>query len=267
MGLVQELEGVGSGLLHGEDGLGFALGLEDRGLLFGLGLEDAGFLLGAGAEDGGFLFALCNQDRGVLLALGLEDGLTAVTLGLHLLLHGVLDVSRRQDVLELHAGDLDAPGVGRLVEDGAHLGVDDVAGGQGLVELQIADDITKGGGGQGLHGDHRLLHAIGIELRIGDGEVDHGVDLHGDVILGDDGLGRIVQDLLLEGDALGDPIQERDQSVDADAPDGLVGAQALDYVGVGLLDHVDVLEDDPGDDQDDGCDNDDRCILIHIETS
>ena len=64
----------------------------------------------------------------------------------------VLNVLRRENVLELHAVDLDAPGVGRLVEDGAHLGVDDVAGGKGLVELEIADDVAERCGRERLHG-------------------------------------------------------------------------------------------------------------------
>jgi hypothetical protein len=176
----------------------------DDGLGVALGLEDGGLLGGVGAEDGGLLFALGHEDGGALGALGLQNRLPAVALGLHLLLHGRLDVLRRQDVFELHAVDLDAPGVGGLVEDGAHLGVDDVAGGQRLVELEVADDVAQRGGGQRLHGDHRVLDAVGVELRVGDLVVDDGVDLHGDVVLGDDGLRGIVEHLLLEAHALGD---------------------------------------------------------------
>ena len=33
-------------------------------------------------------------------------------------------------------------------QKGAHLGVDDVPAGEGLVQLQIADDVPQGGGGQ-----------------------------------------------------------------------------------------------------------------------
>ena len=70
-----------------------------------------------------------------------------------------------------------------------------------------------------LHGHHGALDTVGVELRVGDLEIDDGVNLHGDVILGDDGLRRIVKHLLLEADLLGHALNERDLDVDADLPD------------------------------------------------
>ena len=119
------------------DGPGLALRLEDAGLRRTLGAQDLGLLLALGGED-----------RGLLDALGVEDGRTPVPLGPHLLLHGVLDRVRRVDGLELDAVDADAPAAGLLVEDPAQLGVDLVAGGQRLLEVERADDVTEGGDGQ-----------------------------------------------------------------------------------------------------------------------
>ena len=47
-GLVQQTDGVGVGLLHGQNGLGLALGLQDALLLDGVGAEDGGFLFALG---------------------------------------------------------------------------------------------------------------------------------------------------------------------------------------------------------------------------
>ena len=105
------------------------------------------------------------------------------------------------------------------------------------VQLQLADDVAQGGGREVLDGGHGLHHPIGIELGVGDEEIDHRVDLHGDVILGDDGLGREVGDALLERHLVGHPLDEGDLEMDAGLPGALVGAQALDDKGAGLGDH------------------------------
>lgn len=161
------------------------------------------------------------------------------------------------NVLDLYPVDLDAPGVGGLVQQGAHLGVDGVAAGEGLLQIHVADDVAHGGDAQVLNGGHGPLHPVGVELRVGDLEVENRVDLHGDVVLGDDGLGREVHHLLLEGNHLCHPLQERNLEVDAHAPDGVEGAQPLDDVGLGLLHHLQVCgqhqnEHDDQDNDDNG---------------
>ena len=239
-GLIDEPDALGGRALHGQDGLGAALRLEDLLLLFRVG-----------AQHGGLLLALSHQDGGALLALGTQDGLTAFTFGLHLLFHRVLDLLRRENVLELHAVDLDAPRVGGFVEDLAHLGVDDVAAGQALVELEIADEVTQRRCREVLDREDRLLDAVGVELRVGDLVVDDGVDLHGDVVLRDDGLRREVRDLLLERQTLGDRLNERDLQVQADAPRGLVCAEAGDDISLRLRHDADVAHEDDERDHDD----------------
>ena len=190
------------------------------------------------------LLALGHQDLTGLFALGLQDGLTALTLGLHLLLHGVLDLTGRQDVLQLHTVDLDAPGVRGLVQNGTHLGVDGITGGKALVQLQLTDDVAQGGGGEVLDGVHGILHAVGIQLGVGDLKVDHGVDLHGDVILGDDWLGIEIRHLLLQAHLLHHTLNEGDLQMQAHAPHGVEGTQPLHHIGTGLLHHIDVADDD-----------------------
>ena len=95
-----------------------------------------------------------------------------------------------------------------------------------------------------LDGDHGLLNTVGVELGVGDLEVDDGVDLHGYVILGDNGLGREVRDLLLERDDLGDFLDKGDLEVQADVPRCLIRTEELDDVGLCLLHDTDAADKD-----------------------
>src|SRR5699024_130666 len=133
-------------------------------------------------------------------------------------LHRFLDLPRGHDVLQLDAGDLDAPFVGRFVEDRGDLGVDDVSGGEGRVEVEVADDVPEGGRRQVLDRRNRAVNAVGEQLRIGNQVEDDGVDLHRDVVLGDDRLGREIDDVFLEGNLLRNPLDEGDFEVDAGLP-------------------------------------------------
>ena len=106
-------------------------------------------------------------------------------------------------------------------------------------------------------GGHGIFHAVGVQLGVSDLEVDHGVDLHGDVILGDDGLGGEVHHLLLQGHVLDDALNEGDLEVETHTPHGLEGAQPLNDVGTGLLYHPDIYGNDHQD-QDDADNGDDE---------
>ena len=137
----------------------------------------------------------------------------------------------RDDVLQLHAVDLDAPRIRGLVQNGAHPGVDGVAAGEGLVQLHIADDVAEGGGCQVLNGVHGVLHAVGVQLGVGDLEINDRVDLHGDVILGDHRLGREVRYLLFQADLFGHALNKGHLQVQAHIPYGAERAQALHHIG------------------------------------
>ena len=108
-------------------------------------MKDRRLFLSLRIENRGFLLTFCNQNGGFLLTFRTKDGLTALTLCLHLLLHGILNRCRRHNVLKLHTVDLDAPWVGGNVERFSHLRVDRLSGGQCLVEFQITDNVTESG--------------------------------------------------------------------------------------------------------------------------
>jgi hypothetical protein len=145
-------------------------------------------LLALGFQDHRLLLALGLEDRGLAEALGLEDVGALLALGLHLPRHRIDQVARRLDVLDLDAVDLDAPGMGRLVDHAQHLGIDLVALGQRLVQVHRADHGADVGHHQVEDGDLQggdLVRGLG---RIQHLEEDHAVDLHHRVVLGDDVL-------------------------------------------------------------------------------
>ena len=75
-------------------------------------------------EDPRLLDALGAEDRRSLVTLSFGNEGTAVTLCLHLAVHGVGDVGRGIDALDLDTHDLGTPDVGGFVENLAELGVD-----------------------------------------------------------------------------------------------------------------------------------------------
>ena len=199
-------------------------------------LEDCGLGRSLGAQDRGLLLTLCGEDRGLLDALGVEDRRTAVPLGLHLLLHRLLDGHRRVDRLELDPVDADAPAAGRLVEGAAELAVDLVAAGQCLLQVERADDIAQGRDRQLLDaldevGD--LVHgALGVDHRV----VDDRVDVDDQVVGGDDRLRREAHDLLAQVDVGAHPVDEGDEDVDPALEGAGVATESLDDQ-CGLLGH------------------------------
>ena len=231
--LTESLDGLSFGGLGLEDALGFTFGSKDLGLLLGFGVEDEGLLLTFGDEN-----------SGLFLTFGKEDLLTFLTLSSHLTFHGVSDVLRWENVLNFDAVDFDAPWIGGGIEDLSHLLIDDVSGSEGLVEVEITDDVTKGGRGEVFDSGDWIIDAVSVELWIGDLVEGDGVDLHGDVIFGDDALWVEVSDLFLHVDGVGDFIEEWDEHMDANSPSGVVGAHSLNDVLIGLLDDLDVADDD-----------------------
>ena len=101
-----------------------------------------------------------------------------------------------------------------------------------------------------------MLHAVGVQLGVGDLEINDRVDLHGDVILGDHGLGRKVRYLLFQADLFGHALNKGHLQVQAHIPYGAERTQALHHIGPGLL-HDDDVADDQQQNQDDKDGNND----------
>ena len=170
---------------------------EGNGFRLTFGKGDLSVTLCLGSEDLRLLVTFRTGDNRLLMRLCLEDGLTAFTLGAHLLGHDLLDLLRRLDVLDLDTGHLDSPGIGCLVQDRLHLGVDGLTRGERLVELHVADDVAQRRRGQVLQAGEGILDTVREQLGIENLHEHDGIDLHGDVILRDDGLRREIQHLLL----------------------------------------------------------------------
>ena len=159
------------------------------------------------------------------------------------------------DVLDLDRRDLDAPGLGLLVDDLLQLDVEPLALGEQRVELGLAEHRAQRGLRDLGGGEEEVLDLGDRLVRVDDAEVGDGVDAHGDVVLGDDLLRRHVQRDRSQVDA-DHLVDERDQQDQAGA---LLGDQAAEPEDDAAL----VLAQDPDrrgeDDQDENRDySDDR---------
>jgi hypothetical protein len=221
-----------------------AIASDTSSVAFRLGF--GGALARLGLAEGRFLFALGLQDRwpasrprragcGGAKAFGLEDRGALLALGLHLPRHRGDDVGRRADVLDLDAGDLDAPCLGRLVDDDQQPGVDLVALRQGLVEVHRPHHGAQVGG--------RERHDRGIEVAdlIGRlGGVEHleehdTVDRDHGIVLGDDLLAGDVEHLLHHVDLAADAVEEGRHEIEAGLRDADEAPEVLDRVSMSLM--------------------------------
>ena len=227
------------GLLYQPDGLGLALCLLDLALALRLGMEDRRLLVRLCVQDRRFLFTLCHENGGFFLSLCPEDAFSPFPFRLHLFFHGFLDRLGRNDVFELHPGHLDAPGIRGLVQHLPHPAIDDLPGGQCLIQIQIADDVSQGGGRQVFDGGNGIDDSVGIELGIRDHEKHHRIDAHGHVILCDHRLRRKIRHLFLQADLFGHPVQEGQQEMQPCFIGAKIGSKTLHHIGVCLGDHPD----------------------------
>ena len=154
---------------------------------------------------------------------------------------------RRLNVLQLNAVDLNAPLVGGIVEDGAQLGVDGVARGKRLIQLEFTDDVTQCGLRQLLDSVGQVIDLIhGLE-RVHNLEIQQCIDLGHYVILGNhvllvevvhlltqvDYIGGAIASVLISHNALG-AVDERDNDIDTWFEGGIILTQALNDLGLTL---------------------------------
>ena len=79
-----------------------------------------------------------------------------------------------------------------------------------------------------------------MALGIGNLEKHDRVDVHGDVVAGDDRLGREIGDLFFQRDFFDNPRDEREFEVETGVPHGAERAQLFHNVGFRLLNDVDI---------------------------
>ena len=95
------------------------------------------------------------------------------------------------------------------------MGVDLVTAGQGLLEVQGADDVTQSGDGQLLNTLDEVGNLIHSRFGVDDRVVDDRVNVDHEVVRGDHGLGCEGHDLLTQVDAGPHPVDEWHQEVEA----------------------------------------------------
>ena len=112
--------------------------------------------------------------------------------------------------------------------------VDLVARGERLLERHAADDVAQRRDGELLDRLDVVRDLVRRRLRVGDLEVDDGVDAHDEVVLGDHRLRRERDDLLAQVDQRPDAVDERDDEREARGERARVAAEPLDDGGTRL---------------------------------
>jgi hypothetical protein len=235
---------------------GGRLGLRLGQALPGFGIAERRFLATFGGEDLRLLVALGLEDCGLAQPFRLQHRRAFLALGLHLAGHRAGEVGRRQDVLDLDAGDLEAPGRGGGVHHAQEALVDLVAMREQVVKRHRAD--------HGADVRHRQREKRLLEVRNligGPGWVEdlvEGGGVNGDagVVAGEGLLARHVEHLLHHVDLLADAFDVRDDQPEPRPERAREAPELLDRVGVALRDGAHA-ERDRHDDQDDERDDED----------
>ncbi len=209
------------------DGLPLALGHREQLILLGVGHAFDRFGLTCGLEYLALLDPLGPEHGGGLGPFGFGDLGSSIALCLHLTVHGVGDVGRRLDPLELDPDHAHAPLVGGVVEDLAELGVDHLTGGQGRIEIEVADHVPQVGLGELGRGQDEVAHVVLQLHRVGRLVVDDGIDGHHHVVLGDHLLWGDIDHLLPHVD-LGQPLHEGHHPAQTRVHRPLVATEELD---------------------------------------
>ena len=222
--------------------------------------------------DVGPLAAFRLENRGCLGSFGLNDLGTTAALRPHLLLHRLLDVLRRIDVLQFHAIHLHTPLVRGIIQNGPQLRVDGVSAGQTFIKFKLTQDISKCCLCQFLDGLREVLDFVNTLHRIDDLEIDQTIDFGDHVVPRDDALTRKIEHGLPEIDALehfhdryalpvcilfdspnkalSRAVDEGNDDVDAGGQGRPVTAEPLDDHGFALLDDAETAHhDDRGEDE------------------
>ena len=196
-------------------------------------------------------FTFCHQNLRLLLAFRPQNGFSFLTLRLHLFFHGRLYIRRWNNILNFHAIDLDAPRIRGLIQDGPHLTIDDISGGEGSVQLQISDDITKCRSRQIRNSHHRPFHTIRIRLGVCDLEKDYRINLDRRIVFRDHRLRWKIRDLLFQIHLHGYRINKWNLPVKSCTPCGTIRSQTLNDIRACLRYDSDIGDQDDQYQQDD----------------
>lgn len=176
--------------------------------------------------------------RGLVFTFRGDDLRPALPFRFGLLGHGPLHFLREIDLFYLDIGDLDPPWFGVSVDDLLQFLVDLFPLGEDVVEIGLAQHAAQrglrklGGGGE------IVLYIYNGFLRLDHPEINHRIDLDGDIVLGDDVLRRHIQNHGAQAD-LYHFIYYRDQEDQAGTPDRHQSTQPEDHASFILAQDAD----------------------------
>ena len=97
-----------------------------------------------------------------------------------------------------------------------------------MFQRHTADHVAQRGRGELLHADDVVADLVDRSLGTGDLEVDHGVDIDREIVLGDHRLGREGDHPFAQIHPGPDPVDERDQQGELSGHRLAVAAETLD---------------------------------------
>ena len=99
-----------------------------------------------------------------------------------------------------------------------------------MVKLKLTDDVTQGCRSKIFDRRNRIFNSVSIKLRIGYLIENDRVNLHRNVILGNNRLRREIHDLFLEGNIPGNSLKKRNFKVYTRLPRHSVCAETLNNI-------------------------------------
>src|SRR5919106_5857490 len=190
------------------------------------------------------------------LALGVDHLRPSLPLRLRLSRHRPAHRLRQLDVLHLHEGHLDPPGVGEVVDDLLEAPVDVVPVDQDLVQVYLADHAPKGGLSHLRRAEQVVLDGDRRPDRLHHVEVRDRVHPDGHVVPGDDVLRRDVHRHRLEVH-LHHPVHDGDDEEQPGALGPDHSSEPEDHASLVLL-HDPDRRDEDHQRKADGCQDPDR---------
>ena len=174
------------------------------------------------------------KDCGTFFTFSNQNGLTAFTFSFHLLLHGILNRCRRNDIFKLHTVNLNTPRVCCHIQCRTHLCINNLSGSQRFIKFQFTDNVSQRCGCQIFNGHNRILNTVAVKLRICDLIKYDRIDPHCNIILCDYRLRCKIHNLFLQYHLFGNLVDNRHLQVKSDGPCALVSTETFNDICVGL---------------------------------
>ena len=167
---------------------------------------------------------------------------TAFAFSLHLLFHCIADCLWRLNILNLYTVYLDSPRVCCLVQNRAHLCIDNVATCERFIKLEFTNDVTKCSRRKIFQSIYRLFNTVSIKLWICNLKINYSINHHCNVISCNYRLWRKIKNLFLQRNLFGNAINKRHLNMKTYIPGSLISSKTFNNKSIRLRNNSDVCD-------------------------